>query len=161
MDRTNSKLLADLRKKVAKPGDPPVSLQAIQQPRAKLQDVVSMPTDIASYIVAQRAGMKLHSYLDESKLDQVATWEQRLSAKQAASAEVSPVESKGSPVTKSTIVKEFHLDKVKIPDGVVRWPKGRGRKDGRRLPVAVCLRELGARVRGRSPHGGVRQRLVG
>src|SRR5437870_8652224 len=82
MDRTDSELLVALRKKLARSGEPPVSLQAIQQRRARLQNVVSMPTDIATYIVAQRVGVRLYLFLDVAKLDQVATWEQRLSAKE-------------------------------------------------------------------------------
>src|SRR5438105_1855541 len=87
-DRTNPALFKDLRARLAKPGDPPVSPQAIQQRRGRLQEVVPMPTDIATYIVAQRVGMKLHRYLDGPKLDEVATWEQRLAAKEAGSAPV-------------------------------------------------------------------------
>src|SRR5918996_3406507 len=110
MDRTNYRLLADLRKKLAKPGQPPVSLQAVQQRRARLQGLVPMPTDLATYIVAQRVGMRLHAYLDEEKLDQVATWEQRLSAKEATgSREGGGSSSKSKPATRPAIVKEFHL----------------------------------------------------
>lgn len=120
MDRTNSRLLADLRRKLAKPGEPPVSLQAIQQRRARLQGLISMPSDIATYIVAQRARMRLHSYLDEEKLDQVATWEQRLSVKEGTSAGNGGGSSpKSKAATRPAIVKEFHLDKVKIPDAAL------------------------------------------
>src|SRR2546421_9654273 len=87
MVRTDSKVLAALRKKLAKPGNTPVSLQAIDQRRAKLQALVPMPTDIATYVVAQRAGVPLHAYLDAATLDQVATAEQRLSAKEASAQE--------------------------------------------------------------------------
>jgi hypothetical protein len=118
MDRTDSKLLTDLRTKLAKPGDPPVSHQAVQQRRAKLQAVVPMPNDIATYIVAQREGVKLHTYLDEPKLDQVATWEQRLNAKQGGpSAGLQP--AKTMPATRIAIVKELHLDRVKVPDAAL------------------------------------------
>ncbi len=102
MDRTDSQLLANLRKKLARSGDPPVSNQAVQQRRAKLQAVVSMPTDVASYIVAQREGMKLHKYLDESKLDQVATWEQRLSAKETSSPLAAPPGNQGQTDNKAS-----------------------------------------------------------
>src|SRR5262245_19801732 len=118
MERTDSKLLSDLRRKLAKPGQPPVSNEAIQQRRATLQAVVYMPNDIANSVVAQREGMKLHSYLDESKLDQVATWEQRLSTKQGGSSAVAaPAKTKSA--TRPAIVKELHLDKVKVPDAAL------------------------------------------
>ncbi len=121
MDRTDPNLLADLRKKLAKPGEAPVSNQAVQQRRAKLQAVISMPTDVASYVVAQRAGMKLHSYLDDSKLDQVATWEQRLSAKETANGAAAPAPTlaRKKPATGTAIVKELHLDKIRVPDAAL------------------------------------------
>jgi hypothetical protein len=120
MDRTNPRLLADLRKKLARPGEPPVSNQAVQQRRARLQAIVPMPTDIATYIVAQRVGMKLHSYLDEAKLDQVATWEQRLSAKEANMGAVASAPTPvRRPATRPAIVKELHLDRIKVPDAAL------------------------------------------
>ena len=61
-------LFADLRKKLGRSGVP-VSRQAVEQRRAKLQKLVPMPTDVATYIVAQRAGVRIHSYLDEGKLN--------------------------------------------------------------------------------------------
>lgn len=122
MDRTNSRLLVELRQKLAKPGEPPVSHQAVQQRRSKLQGVVSMPTDIATYIVAQRAGVPLHAYLDETKLDQVATWEQPLSAKEGTAttgAAAAPTGTKNKSAIRTTIVKELHLDKIKVPDAAL------------------------------------------
>jgi hypothetical protein len=117
MDRTNSKLFADLRKRLGRSGGP-VSAQAVQQRRGKLQDLVPMPTDVATYIVAQRAGMKLHSYLDEAKLDQVATWEQRLSGKENGSG-ASAARGPSKRAVSKTVVKELHLDKIKVPDAAL------------------------------------------
>jgi hypothetical protein len=80
-----------------------------------------MPTDVATYIVAQRKGMKLHKYLPAEKLDEVATWEQRLAAKEGAESGSSSggSRSKPKPAIKQTIVKELHLDKVKVPNAAL------------------------------------------
>jgi hypothetical protein len=94
MSRTNSAVLAVLRKKLAKRGDPPVSLQAVHQRRSRIQDKVPMPTDIATYVVAQRAGVRLHQYLDADTLDQVASAEGRLSAKEGTPVAATPTSPK-------------------------------------------------------------------
>lgn len=95
-----------------------MTTEAVRQRRAKLQDIVSMPNDVATYIVAKRERMRLHAYLDEAKLDQVATWEQRLDAKEGpvpASAASAGTRTNRVPA-RPAIVKEYHLGKVKIPD---------------------------------------------
>jgi hypothetical protein len=121
MVRTDSEVLAALRKKLAKPGNTPVTLQAIHQRRAKLQTLVPMPTDIATYVVAQRAGVTLHAYLDAATLDQVATAEQRLSAKEASAQEGTAARARETrkPATRAAIVNELHLDKIKVPNAAL------------------------------------------
>jgi Swt1-like HEPN len=117
--RTNSDVLAALRKKLAKRGDPPVSLQAVQQRRSRLQDKVPMPTDIATYVVAQRAGVRLHQYLDADILDQVATAEGRLSAKEGPATAAPANLSRRAPRSTAITVKEVHLGKLKVPESTL------------------------------------------
>jgi len=95
-----------------------VSLQAVQQRRARLQSKVPMASDIATYVVAQREGVPLHKYLDAETLDQIAAAEQRVSAKEAAMA---PVPSPGQRARKAATitVKEVHLGKVKVPESAL------------------------------------------
>jgi hypothetical protein len=122
MVRTNPDVLAALRKKLAKAGGKPVSLQAIHQRRAKLQALVPMPADIATYVVAQRAGVPLHAYLEAATLDQVATAEQRLSAKESSAKALTEVRVRETrkPAGRAAIVKELHLGNIKVPDGTSR-----------------------------------------
>jgi hypothetical protein len=114
MGRTNSEVLAALRKRLAKLGQPPVSLQAIQQRRGRFQAMVPMHTDIATYVVAQREGVPLHRYLDAETLDQVATAEQRLSAKEARSSASAGTAARRSRRPAAITVKEVHLEKIKV-----------------------------------------------
>jgi len=103
---------------LAKPGEPPVSPQAVQQRRGRLQRIVPMPSDIATYIVAQRVGIKLQRYLDGLQLGEVATWEQRLAAKENGSPPTTQPRFR-KPAGSKAVVKEFHLDKVKLPDAAL------------------------------------------
>ena len=116
MTRTNSDVLAALRKKLAKRGDPPVSHQAIQQRRSRLQDLVSMPNDIATYVVAQRAGVRIHQFLDPDTLDKVATAEGHLSAKEGTPAAAPARAARRTSRAAAITVKEVHLGKLKVPE---------------------------------------------
>jgi len=134
MDRTDPKLLTALRAKLGKTGAP-VSYQAVQQRRAKLQALVPMPNDVATYVVAQRAGVPLHPHLDSAKLDEVATAEQRLLAKErpASSGDGGRSAPKNRAATRTAIVKELHLDKIKVPDAAL----SAGRKEEAERMAAV------------------------
>jgi hypothetical protein len=79
--KTDSRLLAALRKKLGG-----VSLQAIHQRRAKLQGLVPMFPDIATYVIAQREGLRLDKYIkDLDVLSAVAAADARLRAIEEAS----------------------------------------------------------------------------
>lgn len=65
MAQTNRKLLAALREKLGS------SPQALSQRRQRLQSKVAMPTDIATYVVAQRAGIRVDKYLDLETIETV------------------------------------------------------------------------------------------
>lgn len=116
MGRTDSRVMAALRSKLAKPGEPPVSPQAVQQRRAKLQAQVPMSSDIATYVVAQRAGVPLHKFLDAATLDQVAGAEQRLSAKESSlPTSALPTSAARKSPSEAPVVKELKLEGLKVP----------------------------------------------
>jgi hypothetical protein len=74
---TNPDVLAELRAKLGN-----VSNQAISQRRARISKLVAMPTDIATYVVAHRAGVRLNKHLDSETLERVAAFEGQLAAKE-------------------------------------------------------------------------------
>jgi hypothetical protein len=75
--QTNRQVLDALKEKLGN-----VSNQAIAQRRDKLQGLVRMPTDIATYVVAHRVGVPIHRFLDEATLEKVADFDARLVAKE-------------------------------------------------------------------------------
>jgi hypothetical protein len=76
--QTNRQVLDTLRKKLGN-----VSLQAISQRRERLQRLVRMPTDIATYVIAHREGVAIHRHLDAETLEKVADFDARVAAKEA------------------------------------------------------------------------------
>ena len=110
MAKTNSQVLAELRKKLDG-----VSHQAIQQRRARLQELVAMPSDIATYIVAQRNGVPIQRYLDTSTLETVATFEGRLAAKEGApTSSGQGTSAKAKPTKREVVVSiaGIHVDRL-------------------------------------------------
>jgi Swt1-like HEPN len=75
--QTNRHVLAALREKLGG-----VSNQAIGQRRDRIQKLVRMPTDIATYVVAHRVGVPIHRFLDEETLEKVADFDARVAAKE-------------------------------------------------------------------------------
>jgi hypothetical protein len=76
-----------------------------------------MSSDVATYVVALRAGVPLHRFLDSATLDQVAVAEQRLNATEltAPSAGTATPNRRRSP-TRTQVVKELRLESgVKVP----------------------------------------------
>jgi hypothetical protein len=84
MPTTNANVLTALRKKLGN-----VSIQAISQRRAKIQALVPMPADIATYVIASREGVPLHRHLDRTTLEQVADFDARLRAREQANGQAS------------------------------------------------------------------------
>src|SRR5919199_1130126 len=76
-ERGLNEVIVELREKLGG-----VSHQAISQRRARLQRIVQMPTDIATYVLAAREGVRLHTELDAATLEQVATFEDRLRSRE-------------------------------------------------------------------------------
>lgn len=104
-------MLAELREKLGQPGRP-VSHQAVSQRRAKLQDIVQMPSDVATYIVASREGVKLHRHLEAEELEQVATFDARLrAAEEDAPAAAAPKARAAKP----SVTKVLRAGSVKVP----------------------------------------------
>lgn len=74
-----------------------------------------MPTDIATYVIAQREGVKLHRYLDEPTLAKVAEYEGRLTAKEGGQAAPAPAK----PAARRRAAKTSTVDRSKIPVGAL------------------------------------------
>jgi hypothetical protein len=75
--QTNRKVLRALREKLGG-----VTHQAIGQRRDRIRKLVSMPTDIATYVIAHREGVPIQKYLDEATLGTVADYDARVTAKE-------------------------------------------------------------------------------
>jgi Swt1-like HEPN len=114
MPRTNSAVLDQLRTKLGR-GGRPVTHQALEQRRKRIQDLVPMPPDIANYIVAQREGVRLHKHLDEETLERVATFEERLRAKEGSAEPASAPRRRAAKTTVRPSVKELRVGEVKVP----------------------------------------------
>lgn len=110
-------ILAALREKLGG-----VSHQAISQRRLKIQTIVQMPTDIATYVLAAREGVRLHHELDTGTLEQVANFDERLRAKEQSNGQgpvaVTPKKAGRAPQASST-VNEFRVGDVKVPKGAL------------------------------------------
>lgn len=108
MAQTNRDVLTALRRKL---GD--VSNSAISQRRSRIQKLVPMPTDIATYVVAAQEGVRIERMLDAATLQTVADFEGRLAAKQSGSAE--PQRSANGRQKRTATVKELRIGTLKIP----------------------------------------------
>jgi hypothetical protein len=108
---TNTQLLAALREKLGG-----VSQQAVQQRRARLQKLVPVPTDIATYIVAHREGVRINKYLDSETLQNVAEWEARVAAKESPST-AAAASGKSNARGRTVVVREAKIADVKVPPG--------------------------------------------
>jgi Swt1-like HEPN len=107
--QTNREVLKALR---AKLGD--VSHQAISQRRARIQKLVPMPVDIATYIVAQAEGVRIEKWLDADTLATVAEFQGRLAALGGDGA-VTPAPKSKASGTRTQVVKELRVGDVRIP----------------------------------------------
>jgi hypothetical protein len=113
--QTNRAVLAERRKNLGQDGKPG-SHQAIAQRRGRLQGLVQMPSDIATYIVASREGIRLHKYLDAEVLEQVAVFDERVRRKEEGSPGATPARAGRSRTTPTaSTVKELRVGEVKVP----------------------------------------------
>jgi Swt1-like HEPN len=98
-----------------------VSFEAVRQRRAKLQNLVSMPNDIATYVVAQREGVPIHRFLDTDSLTTVASFDEKLAAKEVG-ATPAPAPKRSTQRTRRVerpAAVELRLDNVRVPAGVL------------------------------------------
>jgi hypothetical protein len=118
MPSTNAKILAALRKELGG-----VSPQAISQRRAKIQALVPMPVDIATYVIASREGVALHRELDAATLEQVADFDARLRAREQTNGQASDPPRRGRAKGKSSeatpSVKQLQIGNFTAPVGTL------------------------------------------
>jgi len=111
---TNPKLRAELLKKLD------CSPQALSQRRLRLQKRVAMPTDIATYVVAHREGLRIDKYLPPETIAAVNEADRRLDEKEGAGPIIGQVGSPGPRRTtkaKAVRTKEIRFDTLKVPRG--------------------------------------------
>jgi hypothetical protein len=112
--QTNRTILAALRAKLGN-----VSHQAISQRRERIQRKIAMPTDIATYIVAQGEGVRIERHLDADTLQTVADFQSRLAAKGGDLAAPSPTRQRPASRQKQAAVSELRVGDVKIPQNAL------------------------------------------
>jgi hypothetical protein len=93
-----------------------ISDRGIRKRRERIQKTLPMPADIATAIVAQRAGVPINRYLDDDTLASVSTWEAQLSQKEAGQATAAPrtPRSRGGK-GQTKVVREAKLGDVNVP----------------------------------------------
>ena len=82
-------LLAALREKAK------ITDRGIRKRREKLQRLVPIPTDIATYILAHRAGVPIRRFLDDATLASVSSWEAQLEQKESRQQAATPTSPRG------------------------------------------------------------------
>lgn len=75
-----------------------------------------MPTDIATYIVAHREGLRINKYLDSETLQSVAEWEAKVAAKEPAAASGAAA-GQAKERSRAVVVREAKIADVKVPQG--------------------------------------------
>jgi hypothetical protein len=114
MATTNRDVLREVRDKLGG-----VSLQAVSQRRRRLTAKVAMPTDIATYVLAQRLGIPIARFLDEPTLAKVAEYESRLSQKESSQAPVVAAPPSRKSRSNDRSPRPIELGKVKVPAGAL------------------------------------------
>jgi hypothetical protein len=119
-DSTYSAVLKAVR---AHLGD--VSAEAVRQRRERLQKLVTMPNDIALYVLAHRIGMKVHQLVkDPETLDKVASYVTQVSEAERAAAggpERTPTKRAAPPTKRAPAAPPTAADLVNInvPPGLL------------------------------------------
>jgi hypothetical protein len=98
-----------------------ITARAVNLRREKIQKTLGMPDDIALYIAAQRAGLHVHKWVkDANTLEQVASFDARLTAKEGGTAV--QIQPSAKPTPNGGAERKgaaFALDKIKVPPGVL------------------------------------------
>ncbi|MGZ6609348.1 MAG: Swt1 family HEPN domain-containing protein [Solirubrobacteraceae bacterium] len=107
--------------------------------RAKLQKVVGMPNDIALYVAAQREGVPIHRWVKDAELlAQVASFDAAIAAKEPGVGLVAvPVAGRAKRTSLKAVEsrgKEFALDKIEVPAGVL---SEKHRRDAEQMATTV------------------------
>ncbi|MFL5897150.1 MAG: hypothetical protein ACJ76D_01595 [Solirubrobacterales bacterium] len=110
MSTTDRRLLADLLKKLGS------SSQALSQRRNRLKKKVAMPTDIATYVIAQQQGLRLDQYLDLEMIQTVNSFLAQVEAKEGAgSAQSDTSRRPSSRAGSATAPSQITFAKFKVP----------------------------------------------
>jgi hypothetical protein len=113
--------------------------RAVNLRRAKAQSLVAMPSDVALYVIAQRAGVPITRWVkDGAVLAQVADFDARLAAKEAPRQEslrgIGAQRQASSIRNGRTRGGDFVLDKICVPAGVL---SDRHRRDAEQMATKV------------------------
>jgi hypothetical protein len=96
-----------------------ITERAVNLRRAKARRAVGMPDDIALYVVAQQADVPIHKWVkDSTTLAQVATFEEKLAAKQGARRPTTTTQPTRARKTAGRSP-EFGLEGITVPAGVL------------------------------------------
>jgi hypothetical protein len=77
-----------------------------------------MPTDIATYIVAQRVGLRLDKYLDRETIESVNGFLRHLEEKESrGSSPAAPASRVRQPKVSGSAVKQITFERLKVPPG--------------------------------------------
>jgi Swt1-like HEPN len=93
-----------------------ISDRGIRKRRERIQKILPMPANVATAIVAQRAGVPINRYLDDATLASVSTWEAQLAQKEAGQATAtSPLPPSRGGRAHTKVVREAKLGDVSVP----------------------------------------------
>ncbi len=109
MAQANRALLSALQEKLG------ISRQALSNRRKRITRKVSMPSEIATYVIAHREGINLGKYLNTETVAQVMDFEDRLSRKEEAGQGAARVPGRRP----SRVEKVVRLESPQIPDGAL------------------------------------------
>jgi hypothetical protein len=112
MAQANRELLAALRERLG------ITRQALSDRRARMTRKVSMPAEIATYVIAHREGINLGKYLDAETVAQVMDFEDRLSRKEGAD-QAEPRVRGARGAEKPRAQKVVRLESPKVPGGAL------------------------------------------
>jgi hypothetical protein len=109
----NSALVAAFREKTG------ISYQGVRKRRDALAELVPMDSDIATYVAAHRAGVRIAKYVDPDTVRKVAEFDQLVHAKERTAGPMttpSPTPMKGK---KGKVATEVQFSNFKTPPGTL------------------------------------------
>jgi Swt1-like HEPN len=135
MARANSGVMAEFRKKAN------ITNQAIALRSKKLQELVRMPREIATYVAASRAGVAIDKHLDTETLREVADYDVRVHAKEQSTGRVTAAAPAKRGTAKKAAASEIRLPNLNIPPGTLsdQQFKNAQRMAGRVYPLLYAF----------------------